>query len=138
MMNLYKAGEVDAVYNHIVPAAWIDYIRPLKDYMDAPELANEYYQINITQAPRNDVRVRKAFNMAIDKVALSQYRRVTKPLTSFVPEGIFLDYPRPTGDPFDPKRARELLAEAGYKDAAGNYDASRFPIGEVDLTYNTS
>jgi ABC-type oligopeptide transport system substrate-binding subunit len=138
MMNLYKAGEVDAVYNHTVPAAWIDYIRPLKDYMDAPELANEYYQVNTTVPPMNDRRVRKAFNMAIDKVALSHYKRVTKPLTSFVPEGVFPDYPRPPGDPFDPKRARELLAEAGYKDPAGNYDASRFPIGEVALIYNTS
>ena len=64
-----------AVYNHTVPAAWIDRLRPFKDYMDAPELANEYYQINTTQPPMDDVRVRKAFNMAIDKVALALYRR---------------------------------------------------------------
>jgi oligopeptide transport system substrate-binding protein len=85
----------------------------------------------------NDVRVRKAFNMAIDKAALSHFKRVTKPLTSFVPEGIFPDYPRPAGDRFDPKGARALLAAAGYRNAAGEFDPSRFPISEVELTYNT-
>jgi oligopeptide transport system substrate-binding protein len=138
IMNLYKAGEVDAVLNHTVPAAWIDRIRQYKDYMDAPELANDYYMINTTVPPMNDVRVRRAFNMAIDKEALALYRRVTKPLTSFVPEGIFNDYPRPAGDPFDPERARALLAAAGYKDATGTYDASTFPIRDVELTYNTT
>jgi oligopeptide transport system substrate-binding protein len=27
MLNLYKAGEVDAIYNHTVPSSWYDYIR---------------------------------------------------------------------------------------------------------------
>lgn len=138
IMNLYKAGEVDAVLNHTVPAAWIDTIRQYKDYMDAPELANDFYQINTTLPPMNDVRVRRAFNMSIDKVALARYRRVNKPLTSFVPEGIFADYPRPAGDPFDPARSRALMAEAGFRDAAGNYNAASFPIAEVELTYNTT
>ena len=48
MMNLYKAGEVDAVYNHVVPVAWLDLIRPLRDYMDAPENAIGYYMFNVT------------------------------------------------------------------------------------------
>lgn len=138
MMNLYKAGEVDAVHNHTVPAAWVDRIRPMKDYMDKPEIAIEYYVFNTKRPPMNDRRVRKAFSMAIDRVALSAYRRTTKPLTAFTPEGIFEGYPRPAGEAFNAQRARELLAEAGYKDASGIYDASTFPIAEVELTYNTS
>ncbi|HEX8072884.1 MAG TPA: peptide ABC transporter substrate-binding protein [Pyrinomonadaceae bacterium] len=135
-MNMYKAGDIDAVPNHTVPPAWLDVLRPRKDYMDAPEMATDYYQINTTRPPMNDVRVRKAFNMAIDKRALSEFRRVTKPLTAFTPEGIFPGYPQPKGDDFDPERARKLLAEAGYRDAAGNYDPKKFPIGEVELSYN--
>ncbi len=138
MMNLYKAGEVDAVYNHVVPAAWLDVIRPMLDYMDSPENAIEYYMFNTTQAPMDDVRVRKAFNAAIDKVALAEYRRVSKPLTAFSPEGIYPGYPQPKGDQFDPVRAKELLAEAGYTDASGKFDPSTFPVGDVELTYNTS
>jgi len=137
-MNLYKAGEVDAVYNHTVPYAWVDDMRRLKDYMDKPENAIEYYMLNTKKPPTNDIRVRRAFNMAIDKNALSVYRRVVKPLTVFTPEGIFPGYPQPEGDPFDPERARALLAEAGYRDANGNYDPSRFPIDQMEISYNTS
>ena len=138
MMNLYKAGEVDAVFNHVVPVAWLDLIRPLADYMDAPENAVGYYMFNVTRPPMDDIRVRKAFNMSIDKEALAQYRRVTKPLTAFSPEGIYPGYPQPKGDPFNAERARQWLATAGYVDAGGNYDPSTFPIEEVELTYNTS
>ncbi len=136
-MNMYKAGQVDAVLNHTVPAAWLDMIRPLKDYMDAPEVAIDYYQINTKRPPMNDKRVRKAFNMAIDKVAMAKWRRIVKPLTAFTPEGIFPGYPQPKGDPFDAEKARKLLAEAGFKDAAGNYDPSKFPASEIEITYNT-
>ena len=138
MMNLYKAGEVDAVYNHTVPAAWVDRMRTTKDYMDKPESAVEYYMLNITKPPMNDIRVRKAFNMAIDKAGLAAYQRTVKPLTAFSPEGIFPGYPQPSGDPFGAERARQLLAEAGYRDSSGRYDPSRFPISEVELTYNTT
>ena len=138
MMNLYKAGEVDALYNHVPPAAWIDILRTTEDHMDKPEAAIDYYMLNTTKPPMTDIRVRKAFNMSIDKAGLAAYQRTIKPLTAFSPEGIFPGYPQPAGDPFDPARAQALLAEAGYRDAAGRYDPSKFPIGDVELTYNTT
>jgi oligopeptide transport system substrate-binding protein len=138
MMNLYKAGEVDAVLNHTVPVGWIENLRHYADYMDAPELANMYVCFNTTKAPMNDVRVRMAFNAAIDKVGLSDYLHATKPLYGFVPEGLFEDYPYPGGPPFDPEHARALLAEAGYRDASGAYDPSTFPVDEVEYVYNTT
>jgi oligopeptide transport system substrate-binding protein len=136
-MNLYKAGEVDAVYNHTVPYAWVDDLRGMKDYQNKPENSIEYYMLNTKKAPMNDLRVRRAFNMSIDKVALAVYRRVVKPLTAFTPEGIFPGYPQPKGDPFDPERARQLLADAGYRDASGKYDPSAFPISTIEISYNT-
>jgi oligopeptide transport system substrate-binding protein len=139
MLNLYKSGEVDATYNHTVPASWLKSgVRHAKDYMDAPENAIEYYQINTTKPPMNDVRVRKAFSLAIDREALADYRVVAKPLRSFTPEGIFRGYPRLQGTEFNPERAKQLLAEAGYRDASGKFDPKKFPIDQVQLTYNTS
>ena len=73
-MNLYKVGEADAVLNHSVPDAWLDVVRPKKDYMDGPEAAITYILMNVTQPPMNDLRVRRAFNMAIDKVNYSKSR----------------------------------------------------------------
>jgi ABC-type oligopeptide transport system substrate-binding subunit len=138
MLNLYKAGQVDAVYNHTVPISWYDRVSPMADYVDKPEAGNEYYQFNTTRAPMDNLLVRRAFNMAIDKAALAHFKRTAKPSTSFVPEGIYPGYPHPKGDAFDAAGARALLAQAGYRDAAGNYDPSKFPIGEVELNYNTS
>jgi oligopeptide transport system substrate-binding protein len=139
MMNLYKAGEVDATYNHTVPASWLKSgVRNMKDYMDAPENANEYYQINTTKPPMNDKRVRKAFNMAVDRISLAEYRVVTKPNGEFIPKGIFHNYPNPKGYNFNPDEAKRLLASAGYKDASGKYDPSKFPASEVEITYNTT
>jgi oligopeptide transport system substrate-binding protein len=138
MMNIYKAGDVDATYNHTVPASWLKSgVRHVKDYMDAPENVSEFYAINTTKPPMNDVRVRKAFNMAVDKAALADYRVVVKPNYTLVPT-IFLKYPRPKGDQFDPERAKQLLAEAGYRGADGKFDPKKFPTSEVELNYNTN
>jgi oligopeptide transport system substrate-binding protein len=138
MMNLYKAGEVYATYNHTVPSAWIPQVRQYKDYMDVPEVATESYVFNTTKGPTRDVRVRHALNMAIDKEALARFRRAATPTTSTVPRGMFPGYPSPDGDRFDPDKARALLAEAGYKDGTGQFDPSLFPSSEVEITYNTS
>lgn len=135
MINLYKAGELDAMYNHTVPTPWRDVIAPLKDFMDAPEAANEFYRFNTTKGPTKDVRVRKALNMALDKQAMADWRHV-KPLTAFIPEGVFPGYPQPRGDPFDPNKAKRLLVEAGYGDAAGNFDPKKFSASEIEMITN--
>ena len=140
IMNLYKVGEVDAVLNHSVPNAWLDVVRQKKDYMDAPEVAIDYIQINTTEPPMNDVRVRRAFNMAIDKEAWATWRKIVLPLTAFSPEGIFQGYPQPKGDRFDPERARALLGEAGFpvtQRGDGSFECKNFPPGQVEYIYNT-
>ena len=138
-MNLYKVGSADAVVNHSVPNAWLDIVRPKKDYMDAAEAAITYILINVTQPPMNDLRVRRAFNMAIDKVNYSKSRKITKPLFAFTPEGIFVGYPQPRGEGFDPVAARKLLGEAGYpviKQPDGTYCAE-FPTKDVRFIFGT-
>jgi len=139
-MNLYKVGEADAVLNHTVPNPWLDVVRSKKDYMDGAEAAIVYVLINVTRPPMNDIRVRRAFNMAIDKVTYSQSRRITKPLSAFTPEGIFPGYPQPKGDPFNPEQARKLLGEAGFpvmQRADGSYECAKFPVDQVEYVFNT-
>src|ERR1044071_3431598 len=132
MMNLYKAGEVDATYNHTVPASWLKAgVRQATDYMDAPENGSQYWQINTTKPPMDDKRVRKAFAMAIDRDALAKYRVVTKPNGTFIPEGILKGYPLARGFTLDVAQAKKLLTAEGYKDASGNYDSKKFPVDKV-------
>lgn len=139
-MNLYKVGSADAVVNHSVPNAWLDVVRPKKDYMDAAEAAITYILINVTQPPMNELRVRRAFNRSIDKVNYSKSRKITKPLSAFTPEGIFVGYPQPKGEGFDPEAARRLLGEAGYpvtQDPDGTYQCEKFPAEEVKFAFAT-
>ena len=136
IMSLYKAGEVDAIYNHAVPSAWLSVIGPMKDFMDAPEAAIDYYNFNTKSGPTKDLRVRKALNMAIDKKAFAAWRQV-QPLTGIIPTGIFPGYPHPKGDSYDPEKAKQLLAEAGYKDASGKFDPQKFEASEIEMIVNT-
>lgn len=162
MLNLYKAGSVDALYNHTVPASWIDEIRPYKDeYLDFPEVAIEYHVLNVKKPPMDNVKVRKAFSYAIDRVALAKFRKVVKPLSSFSPEGIFPEYEAAKAkvaeqlqkeqgitkedwegrNKLNPAKACQLMQEAGYKVTAtsgGRCKVENFPIDKVSILYNTT
>lgn len=138
VMNLYKAGEIDATYNRSVPRSWLFMMQKKLDHQDALEASIEYYIINTTKPPMDDARVRKAFALALDKTLITATRRNSKPLSTLIPLDIFKGYPSVQAVEFNPERAKQLLAEAGYRDAAGNYDAGKFPIGEIAVTYNTS
>jgi oligopeptide transport system substrate-binding protein len=138
VMNLYKAGEIDATYNRSVPRSWLFMMEKKLDHQDSLEASIEYYIINTTKPPMNDVRVRKAFALALNKSPITTMRRNTKTLSTLIPTNIFKGYPSVQAVEFNPEKAKQLLAEAGYRDAAGNYDASKFPIDEIALTFNTS
>ncbi|HEV7796593.1 MAG TPA: peptide ABC transporter substrate-binding protein, partial [Pyrinomonadaceae bacterium] len=139
-LNLYKVGAADAVLNHAVPNAWLDVVRPKKDYMDGAEAAIAYLTMNTTKPPMDDVRVRRAFNLSIDKVNYSKSRRITKPLSAFTPEGIFVGYPQPKGESFDPELGRKLLGEAGFPvtKKGDGFECRSFPVAQVEYIFNTN
>jgi peptide/nickel transport system substrate-binding protein len=66
-----------------------------------------------------DVRVRQALNFAIDREAITEsiYGEYGVPTTQYVPEGIggYLPELEETYE-YDPEKAKDLLAEAGYPD----------------------
>lgn len=66
--------------------------------------------------PLADVRLRLALGMAIDKQQIVETitRMGEKPATTFVPPGVFDGYDVVPGIGYDPVRAKQLLAEAGY------------------------
>ncbi len=160
MMNLYKAGSVDALYNHTVPAAWFDEIKQFTaEYSLQPEVADEFYVINVKRPPMDNVKVRKAFALAIDRVSLAKFRKTLKPLVDMTPEGIFPKYEevrekvyseelKKQGSSleewkariFEPEKARKLLAEAGFPvtPSGDGFACPNFPVDKVNITYNTA
>ena len=71
--------------------------------------------------PLADPRVRRALAMSLDKQAVidTVTRMGEKPADTYVPPGIFKDYPSPPGIPDDVAAARKLLADAGYPGGRG-------------------
>jgi peptide/nickel transport system substrate-binding protein len=67
--------------------------------------------------PFNDKRVRQALNYAVDKEAINKalYAGLAVTMTSPLPEAQWGFDKSLKGYPYDPKKARELLAEAGVK-----------------------
>ena len=119
-----------------------------RDVHAFPAFGTYFYNFNCEPAlpdgqpnPWIDPRVRQAFTMAVDKQALVD--RVTRkgelPATAFIPPGSIAGYPSVTGLPYDPDRARALMAEAGWRDTDGDgvldRDGRRFP--EVVVLFNT-
>ena len=88
-----------------------------------PAYSVQFYGFNPKREPFNDVRVRKAFSMAIDKKLLvdSVLGGLAVPADHGVVAPGFADYPYATviGNGHDPDRARKLLAEAGFPGGRG-------------------
>lgn len=91
-----------------------------------------YYALNVSRPPLDDVRVREALSLAISRQAIIDnfLRAGQKPALSFVPEKSQAGYECKFKLSEDLKRARELLAQAGYPNGRG------FP--KITITYNTS
>ncbi len=77
-----------------------------------------YLSINENIEPFDDVRVRQALQMAIDKETIIEeiYSGTAVPANGIYPEGL-VGYNEDLAEiPYDPEAAMELLAEAGYPD----------------------
>jgi oligopeptide transport system substrate-binding protein len=160
MMNIYKSGGIDAIYNHTVPAAWNEYISQFKDeYQLHPEVASEYYTFSVKKPPVDKIEVRQAFSLAVDRDALEKYRKTVKKSADFTPPGIFPDYEKAREKVyaekikeagitpeqwekryFNPTRACELMKKAGYtvKMDGEKCTVSDFPADKIQLSYNTA
>ncbi len=114
----YEAGEVDV---STIPSA--EFPRVMKTpRLKALTIHNvtvttDYVGMNCQMAPFTDVRVRRAFNYAIDKeklLALLNGRGVVA--RGVLPPGLPGYTPDLKGYPYDPDKARRLLEDAGVKD----------------------
>ncbi|SFB85201.1 glutathione transport system substrate-binding protein [Polaromonas sp. OV174] len=80
-----------------------------------PSIVARYISFNMLQKPFDDVRVRQAINYAINKQALSKvaFGGYAVPAEGIVPQGVKYAH-KMAPWPYDPKKARELLKQAGY------------------------
>ena len=86
--------------------------------MEQPGLNVGYLAYNTTKKPFDDVRVRKAVNMAINKQAIvdAVYLGTAIPATNPIPPTMWSYNKSIKDDAFDPAAAKKLLAAAGMPD----------------------
>ena len=82
-------------------------------------LGTYFIRTNVTRKPFDDPRVRLAFSLALDQAAIidNVLQGGQKPAGGLVPP--FGGYPVSAAVKFDPVRAQQLLAEAGYPGGKG-------------------
>lgn len=131
-VRAFKAGQVHLTSTPSMAIEKIAYYKKNKpDVLRVvPTYSIYHYEFNTTEPPLDDVRVRRALSMAIDRETL--VKRVSKggetAAYTFVPADPEGYSPEPLFT-YDPKKAQALLAEAGYPDGVG------FPL--IDILYNT-
>jgi|SRR5690625_1780081 len=91
---------------------------PDADVLQEPSVSMSYIGINVEQEPFDDVKVRQAISMAIDKEEIIEgvYEGIGIPAVGPLAPPVFGFDESVDGLEYDPEKAEELLAEAGYED----------------------
>ena len=121
----YREGQVDAVTNAAFQPLAIKLLAPYQDFRRETYGALTYYSFNTAHAPFDDVRVREALAISIDRERISRVELggATVPALKFLPEQMTESNPPVVAKAEllekDISRARQLLAEAGFPDGRG-------------------
>jgi oligopeptide transport system substrate-binding protein len=126
-VDAFEADDLDYTGIGDFDASWIAYDPDLGPHLrTVPSLSVEYFGFDVRQRPFDDVRVRRAFALAVDWPRLVRLASTGDdlPATSMVPPGVPGRSERDFGQRADPGQARQLLADAGYPDGRGFPDVT--------------
>ncbi|MCE0484746.1 MAG: peptide ABC transporter substrate-binding protein [Methylacidiphilales bacterium] len=128
-LNLFYSKKTDLIIDKTsIPPTLVPDLRDKSYFHSNPFGATSFIRFNVKRKPFDDVRVRKALALALDKKDIvDKITRAGEPIANtLVPPGN-ADYKPPEGLSYHPDEARRLLAQAGYPNGQG------FP--DVNLLY---
>lgn len=136
--QMYKSGELDLAYPLPQDVQGQLAQSDDKEFHNGPDLSVYYYNLNNDVKPFNNVKVRRALSMAIDRKTITENvaQGGQQPAYSVVPPGIpdvNGDYQENTGDLFSEgiEEAKKLLAE-------GLVEEGMDKLPEFSILFNTS
>lgn len=116
---MFETGEID-VFDTSYARSQLAYFKTHPKYKDkiisGPEAGLYFYSFNVDVEPFNNVKVRKALQMAIDRQSMvdTMYDGEGKLVEAFIPDGTLGFNPNSPKIEYNPEKAKQLLAEAGY------------------------
>ncbi len=121
----FQTGEIDMALN--IPMTISSTYPNPEEIKEVPYLVNNIYLFSARQPVFEDIRVREAFNLAINREQIAAIQGgLNTPLYALVPPGVTnpatgQDFRAEGGDLIkeDVAKAKELLAEAGYPNGEG-------------------
>ncbi len=136
-VNRYRSGEIDMTYNNMPIELFQKLKKEIPDEVHVnPYLCTYYYEINNQKPPFNDVRVRTALKLGMDRDIIVNKVKAQgdMPAYGYTPpytDGAKLTQPEWFGWSQEKRNeeAKKLLAEAGY--------TADKPL-TINLLYNTS
>ena len=87
-LNMYLTGQLD--WDTTPPNTMIPVLKKRNDFVSTPFLASYFYRVNTAKPPLNNPLVRRALNLAIDKLSIvdNVVKGGQTPANSFVPPGM--------------------------------------------------
>ncbi len=138
-LNAFESGQLD-INDAAYPPEDVSRLIENGSMNISPYLSTYYYNFNTTKEPFNDVKVRKAFSLAIDReyIVNSVTKAGEKEAVAYIPDGIkvgennYREISNVTSlnKNANIEEARKLLAEAGYP------NGENFP--SIEIVFNTS
>ena len=163
MDKMFESFENGGLEDTFVPSAQIQKIQELKQYQFVRReiLSTRFLGLNTAHGPLRNPLVRQAFSSAIDREALVRdiHRNRYKAAQGILPPGTYSYDPQFRPFPYNPERAKTLLAKAGFPGGKGlppieiwssvksseierEHEAMRKYLGEVgigvELRYHTN
>jgi len=124
--NLFYSRKTDLILDtRSIPSTLVADIKDQPYFHANPYGATSFIRFNVKRKPFDDVRVRKALALALDKEDIvTKITRCGEPIANtLVPPGE-AGYTPPEGLKYNVEEARKLLAEAGYPGGQGFPDVS--------------
>ena len=134
--EVYQAGQLDQT---LIPSANFDQVQLSKEFSKTPLLAIDYYAMNYLAKPFDNIHIRQAFSLAINRDLLMQaiFKGRYIPTCHIVPSGMpgynpNLQCPGGVTTRGDPAKAKQMF-DQGMQEAG--YTLATFPT--VTMTYSS-
>lgn len=121
--KIFTSFEGGGLEDTVIPASELERVQDSRHYqfVRRPMLGVRFFGFSTTNGPLANRMVRQAFSLAIDREGLVRnvHKNRYRPGQGFLPPGTYGYDPRFRPYPFDPERAKALLAKAGYPGGKG-------------------